>query len=126
MGEALQCDASYAHAVDRPPVRRAEVRPSRESHRLSQGDGRSWPLWRAVSEVWRQGSADSLCRQGDELLCSLSDGRQSSCRSQFVSTLGIGLAAHARGTGGSQAPLTQPEMFPNAKDASPLEFSGWT
>src|ERR1700674_1702968 len=55
--------------------------------------------------MWRKDSADSLRQQRNELLCSMPNGRKSSCRSQFVPALGIGLAAHARGARGVDAPL---------------------
>src|SRR5438094_6139267 len=105
MGKAVRCDAPYPRAVDRPAARRSAGWLSRKGDRLSQGNGGSRTLWRALLEVWRKDSADSLRGQRNELLCSMPNWWKSSCGSRFVSPFAIGLAAHPRGTRGSQAPL---------------------
>jgi len=53
-------------------------------------------VWRALSEVWRKNSADSVRGQRNELLCSMSNRRESSCGPQFVPAIAIGLAPYAR------------------------------
>jgi len=78
---------------------------SRGGDRVSQGNGSAWTLWRALPEVRRKNSTDSLRGQRNELLCPMPNGWKSSCGSRFVPGIAIGLAAHARGTRGSQAPL---------------------
>ena len=72
---------------------------------VPQGHGGPWTLWRALSEVWRKDPAHSLCGQRNQLLCPMPNGWETSCRSQFVPAIEIGLAADARGAGVAQAPL---------------------
>jgi formamidopyrimidine-DNA glycosylase len=48
---------------------------------------------------------DSLCGQRNELLCSVPNWWKCSCGSRFVPAIAVGLAAHARGTRSSQAPV---------------------
>ena len=76
-------------------------RVSRKGDRVSQRHGRSRPVWRALSELRRKDSADSVRGQRNELLRSMPDRRKSACGSQFVAAIAIGLAAHAGRTGGS-------------------------
>ena len=49
--------------------------------------------------------AHSLCGQRNELLCTLPDGWQSPCGSEFVAALKRGLAAHPGRTRGSETTL---------------------
>src|SRR5437660_8559732 len=52
-------------------------------------------------------SAHSLRRERNELLCAVPNWWKSSRGPRFVAAVGIGLAAHARGTRSPQAPLLQ-------------------
>ncbi len=57
---------------------RSKTGLSGEGHRVSQRHGNPRPLRASLPEVRRQDSADSLRRQGDELLRALPDRRQGS------------------------------------------------
>src|SRR5580693_5865452 len=103
MGTSMGSDARHVGALARPALRRGENKVSREGDRVSAGDGRSWPIRQALSEVWRKHSADSLCGQRNQLLRAMPDRRKSPRGSKFVEAVGTGLAAHARGTRSSQA-----------------------
>src|SRR5690348_14813685 len=105
MGKAVRSDTPHPGAVDRPATRGGGNRISRKGYRISQGDGGSWTLRTALSEVRRKDSADSLCGKRNELLRSLPDRRQSSRRSWFVPLVAIGLAADARRARSPQEPL---------------------
>src|SRR5579864_1672360 len=56
--------------------------------------------------MWRQSLADSLCGQRDELLCAVSDWRQSSGRSESVAAAWVGLAANSRRIGSAEEEIT--------------------
>jgi len=98
VGNAVRCDAPHPRALDRSSARGSGVRISRKGDCVSQGDGGPRTLWRALLEVWRKDSADSLRGQRNELLCSMSNWWKSSCGSRVVPAIAIGLAAHARRT----------------------------
>src|SRR3981189_1281928 len=105
MGKSVCCDAHNPGALDRPAARGSGGRLSRKGHGISQGDGGSRTLWKAMLEVWRKDSANSLRRQRNELLCAMPDWPKGSCRSRLVPAVGIGLASHTRRTRGPQASL---------------------
>src|SRR5437879_13774727 len=94
MGKAVRCDAPYPRAVDRPAARRSAGWLSRKGDRLSQGNGGLRTLWRALLEVWRKDSADSLRGQRNELLCTMLKRVKSSCGFAFVSAFAIARAGH--------------------------------
>ena len=62
VGKAIRCDPRHAQALDRPAARRGGGWLSRKGDCVSQGHGGSWTLWRALPEVWRKDSANSLRR----------------------------------------------------------------
>ena len=62
---------------------------------FSQGYGRAWPFWRTVSTVWSACAAHPLCRQRDQLLRSMPDGRQGAGGSQPFSPAWERLATNA-------------------------------
>ena len=59
-------------------VRRSGGRLSREGYCVSRRHGGSRALWKALSQLRRKDSADSLCRQRNELLRSMPNGRETS------------------------------------------------
>ena len=82
-------------SLDKPLVRRVEGQLSRTRDGISRRHGGSRTLWAALFKVWRKDSADSLCRQRNQLLRSLPNGRQNSLRSQSLPPITFGLAPHA-------------------------------
>ena len=56
------------------------------------GDGRARPIRRAVSGVWNDGAADSLCVERDELLRAMPDGREAARGPRAVAIAWKGLA----------------------------------
>ena len=77
----------------------AEAEFSGKGDCLSQGHGGSRTVWRALPKVWGKDPAHSLRGQRNQLLCSMPNGWETSCRSQFVAATEIGLAAYARSSG---------------------------
>src|ERR1700752_4817194 len=107
MGPLLRGDSTDLANMDRSFVQGSRLRLPRKGHRIPTRDGRSRPFWAAMPEVWRKGSAHSLRRQRNQRLCALPNGRKTSCGPEFVEVIRIGLAADARGTRKSEAPLAR-------------------
>ena len=71
----------------------AEKSLSGEGDGVSPGDGGAWAVQFAVSALRREGAADSLRRQRDQLLREVPDRRKGAGRPQPFAAAGVGLAA---------------------------------
>ena len=85
----------------------AERRLPGESHSIPQRHGDSRTLRPALSPVRRQNTAHPICRQRNELLRPLPDGRQSSRRPEPVTSARLRLAAHLGRTGSPETALIE-------------------
>src|SRR5215472_17771669 len=106
MGTTVRSRAICTHILDRPPAGRSRGRLPRKSDRLSRRHGRPRALRPTMPQMRRKGSANSLCRERNELLRQVPNRRKGSCRPRALPPPGIGLAAHARGTRSPEAPLS--------------------
>src|SRR5581483_6749293 len=93
-GNAVRCHAGDLARVDCSLACGCGWWVSREGHRVSQGHGGAWAIWRAMSGVWDSGAAD--CARGEriELLPDVSDGWAAARRSGAVEVAEGGLAAY--------------------------------
>ena len=79
---------------------------SGEGDGVSAGDGGAWAVWLALSTMRREGAADSVCGQRDELLRAVPDWREGAGGSEFVEVVAGGLAADVGGVGGVEEKMT--------------------
>ena len=74
-GTTLHSHACRSARMDRASPGRDGRRLAREGDRVSSWDGRARAVWQALSGLWCAGAADPLCRQRDQLLPRMPDGR---------------------------------------------------
>src|SRR5262249_21171329 len=87
----------------------------------SQRHGSARAVWRALSEMRRQGATDPLRRQGNQLLRQMPDGWQGSCGPQPVATAGFRLAPHHGRVGSTETALRIRPLFAGREKNS----GGW-
>jgi len=107
MGASASCGAANSQTLDRSLARRGQRKFPRESHSISQGDGCPRTLRRALPALRRKGSANSLRRQGNKLLCPLPDWGKSARRSRAIPLVRVRLATHSGRTGSVDPTLKQ-------------------
>src|SRR5262249_19254968 len=126
---AVARDPQDARGMERAVDRRGEDVVSREGHGVPRGDGRAWPVRKAVSGLRHGDPEDRVRRERVELLPDLSDRRQAPGGSRALATSQRRLAEDARGARGAKTAMRRALLaaavalgLPAAARGQPLEI----